>query len=54
MSGKHTIEGTYIGLHQGNVIIWDRDGKRIKVKRKNLDEQTLERIREIGKARKQD
>jgi len=54
VSGKHTIQGTYMGLYQGNVIIWDRDGKQIKVKRKQLDEQTLERIREIGKARKKD
>lgn len=54
VSGKHSIEGTYIGLYEGNVIIWDLNGKEIKVKRKKLDEQTLERIRQIGKERRKD
>jgi len=52
ISGKYSIEGTYITINKGDAVIWNADGKEIRVKWKLLSEDTKDLIKQDTKARK--
>lgn len=51
-SGEHTIKATYIGLERTQVIFWDKNGKEIKIRYRDLSEESRDYIAEENKRRK--
>ncbi len=52
VTGKYSIEGTYITINNGDVVIWSPEGKEIRVKWKKLSEETKDLIKKDTKARR--
>ncbi|MFK7767121.1 MAG: SHD1 domain-containing protein [Mariniblastus sp.] len=52
VTGKYTLRGTYIGLSDGESIIWAEDGTETRVSRKKLSEKTKDKIKAETKAQR--
>ena len=52
VSGKHEMVGTYIGLFESKYIIWDENGREIRISRKKLNDETRDLIKKINKERR--
>jgi len=52
-SGQHQMQGTYIGIADGHYVIWDQDGKELRLSPSELDQATRDLIRSIIKQRNQ-
>ena len=47
------MQGTYIGIADGHYVIWDQDGKELRLSPSELDQATRDLIRSIIKQRNQ-
>ena len=52
-SGQHSIRGTYICLDQTVTIIWDTDGKEVRVPWRKLSKSTKDAIQGVQKNRRE-
>ena len=51
-SGDHSIRATYIGLDRTNVIFYDKAGKEIKIRYRDLSQESKDMINSENKRRK--
>ncbi len=53
-SGKHSVEATFIGLHEGKAILWKTDGSQIEIPWRKLSEASKDYINQELKRLKQE